>query len=61
MRASIVLATASASLAIIAACAGSEDETPVPIDQPPATIPDAGAPDADIPDVDVPDTRLPTT
>ena len=59
MRASIVLATASASLAIIAACAGSEDETPVPIDQPPATIPDAGAPDADIPDVDVPDTRLP--
>ena len=59
MRASIVLATASASLAIIAACAGSEDEPPVPIDPPPATIPDAGAPDADIPDVDVPDTRLP--
>jgi hypothetical protein len=59
MRASIVLATASASLAIIAACAGTEDEAPPPPVTPPATIPDGGAPDVDVPDVDVPDTRLP--
>jgi len=60
MRASIVLATASASLAIIAACASTE-EAPAPApDTSPATIPDdAAVPDVDTPDVDVPDTRLP--
>jgi hypothetical protein len=59
MRASIVLATASASLAIIAACAGSEDEATPSGEAPPASIPEGGAPDVDVPDVDVPDTRLP--
>jgi len=59
MRAWIVLATTAAPLAIIAACASTE-EAPAPSpDTPPATIPDAGAPDVDIWDVDVPDTRLP--
>jgi len=59
MRASIVLATASALLAIIAACAGTEDEASPAPETPPATILDAGVPDVDIWDVDVPDTRLP--
>ncbi len=59
MRAWIVLATASASVAIVAACASSEDEVAPPPETPPATVPDAGTPDADVPDVDVPDTRLP--
>ncbi|MBN9161558.1 MAG: hypothetical protein BGO98_28225 [Myxococcales bacterium 68-20] len=61
MRSVIVLASAAASLAIIGACASSEDATPqAPEQPPPVTIPDAGAGDAaDVPDVDVPDTRLP--
>ncbi len=59
MRASIVLATAAAPLAIVAACAGTEDDPALPPDTPPVTIPEAGVPDADPFDVDVPDTRLP--
>jgi len=61
MRSVIVLASAAASLAIIAACASSEDEAPLaPGEPPPVTIPDAGHGDADdVADVDVPDTRLP--
>lgn len=60
MRAWIVLATASAPLAIIAACAGTEDAPSLaPETAPPAIIPDAGAADVDIFDADVPDTRLP--
>jgi hypothetical protein len=61
MRSVIVLASAAASLAIIGACASSEDETQLALEQPPpVTIPDAGHGDADdVADVDVPDTRLP--
>jgi len=60
MRASIVLATAAAPLAIMAACATSEDEPALaPDPPPPVALPDAGAPDVDIGDVDAPDTRLP--
>ncbi len=60
MRAWIVLATASAPLAIIAACASTEEGPSLaPDTPPPATIPDAGVPDVDIWDVDVPDTHLP--
>ena len=60
MRAWTVLATASASLAIIGACASSEEDPSLaPDTPPPAPIPDAGVPDVDIWDVDVPDTRLP--
>ena len=60
MRASIVLATAAAPLAIIAACASTEEGPPAaPATPPPAAIPEAGVPDVDIWDVDVPDTRLP--
>ena len=61
MRTSIVLATAAAPLAIIAACASTEEalEPEPESESPPATLPDAGVPDVDIWDVDVPDTRLP--
>jgi hypothetical protein len=59
MRAWIVLAAGSASLAIMAACAGSEDDTPPATVPPTTSVPDAGVSDADSWDVDVPDTRLP--
>ena len=60
MRSIIVLAPAAASLAIIAACASAEDETPRADPSPPASLPDAGERDAELArDVDVPDTRLP--
>ncbi len=61
MRTFIVLASAVATVAIVTACASSEDAPSVGSDPPaPAEVPDSGG-DAggSLPDVDVPDSRLP--
>ena len=63
MRTIIVLASAIASVAIVAACASSEDAPSVDVDPPaPTAVPDGGDGDGNggsVADVDVPDTRLP--